>query len=495
MDARSFRRQVRWGLLVLCLLLAAAAGLAWNYQRTLMPVRLSVDGQVAMVRTHQGTVGELLAECGLTLQPEDLLAPSANTPLSAGQKVVVTRARLVEIEANSHQIAHRTHARTVGEVLAEAGLSAARHDELSLDGQPATPDALLPPVRPIGDAPRFGHFAIWNTHRPSPLRLVLRRAVPLTVHDGDMPFVIYTTAPTVGEALLREEITLYLGDQVMPSLGSRVAAGLSVFIRRSVPIGIRADGRTIKTRTRQASVGDTLAEQGIAVVGLDRVSPPLSAPVVDNLVIQVTRVQEAALIEQTPIPFDAVWVADDGLELDQQRLDVVGEEGITKYRFQVTYEDGQEITRTLQYTWVAQEPITRVMAYGRKVLTRTLETPEGALVYWRKLRMSATSYSASTAGVSPDNSYYGYTRLGEAMRKGIVAVDPTVVNLRTSVYVPGYGLGMAGDTGSAIQGRRIDLGYDDHNLVLWKRWVDVYLLDPPPPRYQIKWVLPNWPRE
>jgi len=25
--------------------------------------------------------------------------------------------------------------------------------------------------------------------------------------------------------------------------------------------------------------------------------------------------------------------------------------------------------------------------------------------------------------------------------------------------------------------------------------VDVYLLDPPPPRSQIRWVLPNWPVE
>jgi uncharacterized protein YabE (DUF348 family) len=495
MDARSFRRQVRWGLLVTCLLSAVTAVLAWNYQRTLTPVQLAVDGRAVTVRTHRATVAELLAECGLTLRPEDRLSPSGDTALNPGLVVQVTRARLVEISANSHLVTLRTHARTVGEVLAEAGLAVARYDELRLDGQPTTPDAVLPPVQLHGEPPRYARPAIWDAYRPAPVALSLQRAVRVTVNDGGMPFVIHTTAPTIGEALLREQITLYLGDQVMPSLGSRIAAGLSVFIQRSVPIAIRADGRTIKTRTRQSTIGDALAEQGIAVVGLDRVSPSLTAPVVDNVVIQVTRVQEAALIEQTPIPFDAVWVADDNLELDQQRLDEAGEEGITKHRYQVTYEDGQEITRTLQYTWVAQEPITRVMAYGRKIVTRTLETPEGALVYWRQLRMSATSYSASTAGVSLDNPYYGYTRLGEAMRKGIVAVDPAVVNLRTNVYVPGYGLGMAGDTGSAIQGRRIDLGYDDHNLVLWRRWVDVYLLDPPPPRYQIKWVLPNWPRE
>jgi 3D (Asp-Asp-Asp) domain-containing protein len=81
------------------------------------------------------------------------------------------------------------------------------------------------------------------------------------------------------------------------------------------------------------------------------------------------------------------------------------------------------------------------------------------------------------------------------MRKGIVAVDPTVIKLGSKVYVPGYGIGDAADTGGLIRGRHIDLGFDDHNLELWHRWVDVYLLAPPPPRYQVRWVLPDWPRE
>jgi len=101
--------------------------------------------------------------------------------------------------------------------------------------------------------------------------------------------------------------------------------------------------------------------------------------------------------------------------------------------------------------------------------------------------MLATSYSASTAGTPKSSPWYGRTRTGMKMRFGIVAVDPRMINLRSQVYVPGYGAGYAGDTGGAIKGRRIDLGYDDDNLVLWYRWVDVYLLTPVPG--QIKYVL------
>ena len=70
-----------------------------------------------------------------------------------------------------------------------------------------------------------------------------------------------------------------------------------------------------------------------------------------------------------------------------------------------------------------------------------------------------------------------------------------MVALESKLYVPGYGAAVAGDTGGGIIGRRVDLCYDDHNLVDWYKWVDVYLLAPAPPAGQINWILPNTPRE
>jgi 3D (Asp-Asp-Asp) domain-containing protein len=61
--------------------------------------------------------------------------------------------------------------------------------------------------------------------------------------------------------------------------------------------------------------------------------------------------------------------------------------------------------------------------------------------------------------------------------KGVIAVDPKVIKLRSSVYVPGYGKAVAGDTGGAIKGNIIDLGFDDARTAGWSaRYVDIYLL-------------------
>ena len=321
------------------------------------------------------------------------------------------------------------------------------------------------------------------------------RAVPIVVDDVGIPFVIRTTAATVGEALRQAEITIYLGDRVVPSLGSEVSNGLRVTIQRSTPVTLDADGRTFKTRTRGDTVADALSAMRIGVTGLDRVEPALDTTLYDNIQIGVTRVQEEIEITEEIAPFETVFVADANLAIDTQQVVNAGAEGVTRSRYRVRYEDGQEVARSLEDTWVAQEPAQRQIAYGQQIAPQTITLADGQqITYWRHIRMFASSYSASTAGVSPDATYYGRTYTGDTMRYGIVAVDPAIIPLRSQVYVSDYGLGDALDTGGAIRARRIDLGYDDSNLVLWNRWVDVYLLWPPPPTYEITWVLPNWPR-
>jgi 3D (Asp-Asp-Asp) domain-containing protein len=207
-------------------------------------------------------------------------------------------------------------------------------------------------------------------------------------------------------------------------------------------------------------------------------------------------VREEVEIEDEIIPFETLFEPDANLALDTQQVVTAGAPGINRQRYRVRYEAGQEVTRTLQDTWVAQEATQRVIAYGQRIDPQTFTASDGTpITYWRKVRMYASSYSAATAGVSRDSPSYGRTYTGDLMRTGIVAVDPRVIPLRSRVYVPGYGTGDALDTGSAVLGRHIDLGYADDELVLWTRWVDVYLLWPPPPSYQIAWVLPNYPRE
>lgn len=51
----------------------------------------------------------------------------------------------------------------------------------------------------------------------------------------------------------------------------------------------------------------------------------------------------------------------------------------------------------------------------------------------------------------------GKTASGKMARPGTVAVDPRLFPMGTKFYIPGYGWGIARDTGGDIKGRHLDL--------------------------------------
>jgi 3D (Asp-Asp-Asp) domain-containing protein len=53
----------------------------------------------------------------------------------------------------------------------------------------------------------------------------------------------------------------------------------------------------------------------------------------------------------------------------------------------------------------------------------------------------------------------GSTATGLPTGPGIVATDPSVIPLGTRMTIPGYGEGVAADTGGSVQGARIDVWF------------------------------------
>jgi 3D (Asp-Asp-Asp) domain-containing protein len=66
----------------------------------------------------------------------------------------------------------------------------------------------------------------------------------------------------------------------------------------------------------------------------------------------------------------------------------------------------------------------------------------------RTITVSSTGYSLP-----------GRTATGMPTGWGVVAVDPSVIPLGTRLTIPGYGEGVAADTGSAVRGNAIDLWF------------------------------------
>lgn len=478
------------------------AGLAAGYVLSGTPLTVSVDGHVTPIRTHRSTVGELLADMGIMVLAQDSVSHPLASPLTAGERITIRRARHVTVVADGRTTEVDTLSPTADDVLAEVGVHLGMHDLILVNGQPAGPSTPLAGLSaPVMAGASLASFtgsgrranAVFD-ERPSPVTISLRRAIRLEVVQGDVSQVVETAARLVGEALFNEGIYVYAADIVTPPLEAPVSPGMRIVIRRAKPVTITADGRTFTTRTQAATVAAMLTEEGVAPQGKDYSIPDLQTPITAGMTVKVTRVREEFITESSSIPFNTTYQPDDGMELDQQRVVTPGKPGVRKRTTRVVYEDGQRVQSVLDREWIDEEPTTQVIAYGTRVVVRTLNTPDGPIEYWRAIRVWTTYYTAATSGKSRDHPAYGITRTGRVATKGIVAVDPRYIRLHTNMYIPGYGFAAAEDTGGLILGRHIDLAFDEDDPHPYNLgWVTVYLLTPVPA--DIPWVMADFPQE
>lgn len=82
----------------------------------------------------------------------------------------------------------------------------------------------------------------------------------------------------------------------------------------------------------------------------------------------------------------------------------------------------------------------------------------------RQITVQATAYDGVSLGGLTAS---GYQIQGTGDK--VIAVDPNVIPMGSTVYIPGYGTAIARDTGGAIQGNIIDLNMSTAEAVQWGR--------------------------
>ena len=94
-------------------------------------------------------------------------------------------------------------------------------------------------------------------------------------------------------------------------------------------------------------------------------------------------------------------------------------------------------------------------------------------LFQRAITVEATAYSSEENGLS------SYTASGTYVRRGVIAVDPQVIPLGTRVYIPGYGIAVAEDTGGSIIGNRIDIAFDTYleAVDFGRQLIEIYIID------------------
>ena len=287
-----------------------------------------------------------------------------------------------------------------------------------------------------------------------------------------------TTAQTVEEFLEETGIEYRNEDELSLDLSDPLKDNTTLTITKATAVVLEADGAPRRIYTTCKTVGEFLEENEDSLpeeYELQEVTPDTKLK--ENMTIAVTSTKQTGSTWIEEIPYESVEVENDTLEQGVRRVKQEGENGQLQITETTQYEGGK-LVHTDSQQQVLAEPVDEVIEIGTMVPPAPVEEePAVATIdgyaYRSSLTVQATGYSPYDAGCT------GITATGIAAGRGVIAVDPSVIPLGTALYIPGYGYGIAADTGGAIRGNRIDLCYDSRSEALtWGRQsVTVYILN------------------
>ncbi|NSL52876.1 DUF348 domain-containing protein [Bacillus sp. P2(2020)] len=348
------------------------------YEGTKQHVTAVLDGKEVKVRTHADTVEELLADLDIEVIKQDKVQPSLDTPIEKDMKVVWEPAKPIQITVWGEQKTVWSAAKTVGEFIEEQNIALTDRDR----------------IRPSRD-----------TKLDQKTEIVIEKAFPITIKDGNEKKQIWTTSTTVV---------------------------------------------------------DLLKQQDIKLNELDRVEPEATTQVTENMVIKIIRVEKVTDVVEEPIDYAVVTRKDSSLPQGVEKVIKKGEKGLEKKTYEVILENGKEVSRKLIQKEKIKDSIDRIVALGTKPIKQQTSRGYNGPVK-KEFYVQATAYTAYCNGCS------GKTSTGINLRANpdakVIAVDPNVIPLGSKVWVEGYGYAIAADTGSSIKGNKIDLFYPDKKTV------------------------------
>ncbi len=249
--------------------------------------------------------------------------------------------------------------------------------------------------------------------------------------------------------------------------GNKTAASQPQEASKQKPVRLHRFGVAREFTTHQATVGDVLKDAKINMEGRT-VYPPPETKITDGMIIHVLARKSFLSREEVEVPFGTQFIDDPELAFGDKKVEKEGVKGKDLVIFENITRAGHEQKIELDRRRIA-EPVNAVVRQG---VAQSILTPNGYVKYKKVLYGEATAYTWG-GGAS------GHTSVGLWPKRGIVAVDPRVIPYYTKLYIPGYGMAIAGDTGGAIVGTRIDLFMDSlHECYQWgRRDVEIYILE------------------
>ncbi len=295
-----------------------------------------------------------------------------------------------------------------------------------------------------------------------------KSSVTLVV-DGDMSRL---KTETVDVAALLEQagVSVSDGDIVNPPLDSPIEDGMTVTVRHATHVTLLLSGDSLDLTVIGSTVADVLVFVGLDPESGLSVNPPIGTPLEPGMTITTTDMFLRVVQEEVEIPFETETVNDPDLFVGTREVRTEGVAGRMLRIWEVVVIDGSEGGRVLKAERVVERPVSEVIVVGTRRARRQILVSRGSVREIPSAPESGRRLSVIASAYTPGVGCGYTTATGAKAGYGIVAVDPSVIPLGTKLYIPGYGYGVAADTGGSIKGDRIDLCFDSLSEALaWGR--------------------------
>ena len=280
--------------------------------------------------------------------------------------------------------------------------------------------------------------------------------------DGARSTPYRTAATTVSQFLAERNIHVALGDEILPALDAPLSNGATIIFQPAFEVTFIDGASKTQLRTTAADVGSFLAMHGVTLGRYDKVFPSLGSAIHSGSRIRVLHISSWDRLVTEPVRMAVIHRLDTSMPVGARRIEARGNAGERRVDFRYFKYPNGTVRRVALTDSIVRPVHPEVVLDGiGDIGAFSAYTARGVqhmqLQAVHAMRMIATAYTPWCAGCS------GITASGVRAGHGIVAVDPRVIPLGTKLYIPGYGYAVAGDTGGAIIGDRIDLGFDSQS--------------------------------
>ncbi|WP_099158909.1 G5 and 3D domain-containing protein [Virgibacillus ndiopensis] len=334
----------------------------------------------------------------------------------------------VDLTENGEKRTVKTHANTVGELLADLGIDVGKHDALSVNVDAKIEDGM---------------------------KLNYEKAKQVIVSIDGKEKEYFTTLDTVGDFLADNKLSFSEHDEVSQERDDAIKDGLKVSVSLGFKVAINDGGNERKVWANGGTVKELIHKNNITLNELDKIKPAKDEKVTKDTKVKIVRVEKVTDVVEETVAFKTETKKDASLVKGKEKVLDEGKKGTVVKEYEVVMENGKEVSRELISEKVKEESENRVVAIGTKQPEPVVEQVSRSNDSNSKvLYMTATAFTADCGGCS------GHTATGVDLQANpnakVVAVDPSVIPLGSKVWVEGYGYAIAADTGG-FSGNHIDV--------------------------------------